>query len=504
MKVVISSGHSTKCRGASGYIDEVVEATKVVDQVGRILNSMEDVQAITYHDTISTTQNENLNRIVDFHNTRGEHDLDISVHFNAYQTTSKPMGCEVLYLTMNGLADELVDAMCAASGLINRGPKHRGDLFFLNNTAAPAVLIEVCFVDSKADVDIYQRKFGEICDAIARVVAGEEAEAAPPPVAEAPPADRRELSEGMAGGDVAYLQRVLGLDADGEFGEITETQVEAFQAACDLHSDGIVGPLTWEQVDDLERRKRNGEPFAGLSREQAEHIMDLAEDAVIMDYYWPDRGIAPPGYIPGMALCFAAALKMLGDDGAAAVYMAQADTGEETTDALAWYRDEFEAHGMHNDEDGPDTLRHLFVMLIGLGMRESSGRWCEGRDLSADNVEADTAEAGLFQTSWNISNATDVIPPLLEDYWDDPNGFLDEFRRGVNPTAENLSCYGSGEGARYQFLSRYCPLFAVMTTGVGLRKLRQHWGPINRREVKINPDADRLLRDVQEYLESVA
>jgi len=39
---------------------------------------------------------------------------------------------------------------------------------------------------------------------------------------------------------------------------------------------------------------------------------------------------------------------------------------------------------------------------MGLGMRESSGRYCEGRDRNANNVTSDTAEAGLFQMSWDI------------------------------------------------------------------------------------------------------
>ena len=43
---------------------------------------------------------------------------------------------------------------------------------------------------------------------------------------------------------------------------------------------------------------------------------------------------------------------------------------------------------MRNDVSGTDTLRHLFVLMIGLGMRESSGRYCEGRDQSASNTSA--------------------------------------------------------------------------------------------------------------------
>ena len=43
---------------------------------------------------------------------------------------------------------------------------------------------------------------------------------------------------------------------------------------------------------------------------------------------------------------------------------------------------------------GAVTLRHLFALILGLGMRESSGRYCEGRDMSASNVSAETAECG--------------------------------------------------------------------------------------------------------------
>src|SRR5262245_44007363 len=97
MKVVISSGHGLKVRGASGYIDEVDEARKVVEAVADALRSA-GVDVVTYHDDVSTSQNENLNCIVDYHNSQ-QRELDCSVHFNAYSTTSKPMGCECLYLT---------------------------------------------------------------------------------------------------------------------------------------------------------------------------------------------------------------------------------------------------------------------------------------------------------------------------------------------------------------------------------------------------------------------
>ena len=71
---------------------------------------------------------------------------------------------------------------------------------------------------------------------------------------------------------------------------------------------------------------------------------------------------------------------------------------------------------MDGDAKTGDTLRHLFVLLTGLDMRESSGRCCEGRDLSASNTTADTAEAGLFQQSWNSRFASPELPKLVSQY----------------------------------------------------------------------------------------
>jgi hypothetical protein len=179
VKIVISSGHGLKVRGASGILDEVDEARSVVDDVAETLRSM-NVETVVFHDNVSTTQNENLNRIVDFHNDQGPHDLDVSVHFNAYIETSNPMGTECLYVTQASLADLIAENIARASGLIDRGPKKRTDLFFLNKTAAPAVLIEVCFVDSDADAELYNDFQDEICDAIAATLAGKQAPAPAP------------------------------------------------------------------------------------------------------------------------------------------------------------------------------------------------------------------------------------------------------------------------------------------------------------------------------------
>jgi N-acetylmuramoyl-L-alanine amidase len=177
-RIVISSGHSKFVRGASDELDEVTEARRVVEHLADELSGR-GVDVVTYHDDVSTTQSENLERIVDFHNSKAR-DLDISVHFNAYVETDEPMGVEVLHVTQPSLASQVAVAIADAGDLINRGAKQRNDLYFLNQTAMPSILIETCFVDSTADAENYRTNFGLICEAIATVLSGDVIEAPPP------------------------------------------------------------------------------------------------------------------------------------------------------------------------------------------------------------------------------------------------------------------------------------------------------------------------------------
>jgi N-acetylmuramoyl-L-alanine amidase len=170
MKIVISSGHGLFVRGANGIIDEVDEARCVVDEVASNLKKL-GVDVTTYHDDVSKTQDENLRRIVDFHNSQAAHDLDISVHFNAFEQVSKPMGTEVWYLTAQTRAASLSNAI-ASVGFIDRGAKKSDDLYFLNETAEASVLLEICFVDSEADCVIYSQQFDAICKRIAQDIYG--------------------------------------------------------------------------------------------------------------------------------------------------------------------------------------------------------------------------------------------------------------------------------------------------------------------------------------------
>ena len=173
MKIAISSGHGKYVRGAVGPqgwgLDEVNEARRVVPAVANFLRGNKNI-VFTHNDDTSTTQQQNLNNIVNWHNNQ-DRELDISVHFNAYVPTELGRGAEVLYVTQQSLATKVTNAICTASGLINRGAKKRSDLFFLNGTTKPAILLEICFVDAAADVEAYTQNFNAICESIASTVA---------------------------------------------------------------------------------------------------------------------------------------------------------------------------------------------------------------------------------------------------------------------------------------------------------------------------------------------
>jgi hypothetical protein len=245
-----------------------------------------------------------------------------------------------------------------------------------------------------------------------------------------------------------------------------------------------------------------GRTAALVAAATVDRILDIAARSAIARFRWPSRGVAPAGYIKGMAVVYARVYCKLRAGDPFAVEMAKAKAQSTSRDALSWYDDEFRALGMRNDSAGADTLRHLFVLLIGLGMRESSGKHCEGRDRSASNTSAETAEAGLFQTSFNARSGSPLLPRLFAQYLENPSGFVEIFREGVRCTAANLENFGSGQGRDFQRLSKECPAFAAEFAAVGLRNVRKHWGPITDREAELRREADTMLREVQDAIDA--
>ena len=253
-------------------------------------------------------------------------------------------------------------------------------------------------------------------------------------------------------------------------------------------------------------------------------IAEIAAKSEIAGYEWKDRGQAPIGYTKGMALTFARAYCRLNRGGRYAQIMAQADTGNAARDALTHYRAQFKVAGMDNSQSGADTLRHLFVLLIGLGMRETSGKHCTGRDTEYDkknaelekqgkhpktNKNEEEAEAGLFQLSYNSRKGQGRQPlvDLFADYQKNPTSqFLSVFDEGgVKCTAQDAINWidgragkdGESPGVDFQRYSKIIPEFSVDYAAVALRLVRQQWGPINRHEAEVKRACDAMLKSVQ-------
>ncbi len=160
-KYNVHAGHCPDgygANGAVGLIKESTEVRKVKDKLISLLKNGNTVYDCTCDDNVSS--GECLRRIVAKCNAHTV-DLDISLHLNAgrgdYKGDGSTGGVEVLVYSSSSSSKSYATKICSqiASdfGYRNRGVKYRQDLYVLNKTKAPAVLIECCFVDDKDDVD---------------------------------------------------------------------------------------------------------------------------------------------------------------------------------------------------------------------------------------------------------------------------------------------------------------------------------------------------------------
>jgi hypothetical protein len=142
-------------------------------------------------------------------------------------------------------------------------------------------------------------------------------------------------------------------------------------------------------------------------------VLAAAGRSPIAAYRWKNRGKAPAGYVKGMALAFAGLYRQLKADDPIAQAIAIPPTGDASKDVLEWYAGALALAGVQAATPA-ERLIQVFTILLGLGMRESSGKHCEGRDMSADNGSADAAEAGVFQVSYDSLKAHPApSPPLV-------------------------------------------------------------------------------------------
>jgi len=97
-----------------------------------------------------------------------EADVFVSLHFNAFN--KRATGTETL---ISNTPQSLLLGHCiqanvkAVLNLPDRGLKERPGLFVLRNTAMPAVVVEVCFIDNDYDMRCYEAHKDETARAIA-------------------------------------------------------------------------------------------------------------------------------------------------------------------------------------------------------------------------------------------------------------------------------------------------------------------------------------------------
>ncbi len=165
MKYTVHAGHNPKGKigcGASHFIDESTENRKVSKEVIKKLK----LRGHTVYDcTVNngTSQNNILFNIVKKCNKYNT-DYDVSIHFNSFKEdkgNGKVKGVEILVYDLKDykqieVCNKILEGF-ENLGFTNRGIKVRPDLYFLRETKDKAILIEVCFVDDKDDVNLYKK-----------------------------------------------------------------------------------------------------------------------------------------------------------------------------------------------------------------------------------------------------------------------------------------------------------------------------------------------------------
>lgn len=155
----VHGGHSLKCRGASGLLDEVNEDRAVKNKLIELLRS-NGYTVYDCTDDYSTTQKANLRNIVSNCNAH-DVDLDISIHLNSGRNDSngdgKTGGVEVFGYDdrIYGVAYKIAENISNTLGIgFHDAPvKYNKSMYVLRKTKAKAILIECCFVDDKDDAN---------------------------------------------------------------------------------------------------------------------------------------------------------------------------------------------------------------------------------------------------------------------------------------------------------------------------------------------------------------
>jgi len=226
-----------------------------------------------------------------------------------------------------------------------------------------------------------------------------------------------------------------------------------------------------------------------------ERVADVAARSACARHRWAGRGFAPVGYIKGMALMYAKSFCESRDPAnQVAAAMRQPLMG--SNDALVRYREDLARNGVDVNND-IERLRAVYTLAIGEGMMESAGNTTEGVDATVRRPTAATAEAGLFQQSFDSLGRSPLFATLFEQYKANAGAcLLEVFKEGVR-RLDTRPVVGSGRGAEFQRFTRDCPAFATEFAMILFRINQRHFGPVRRHEAEYHQPCNDMLKEVE-------
>lgn len=236
------------------------------------------------------------------------------------------------------------------------------------------------------------------------------------------------------------------------------------------------------------------------------HIVDASSCVKYpwLDYNLADRDLAPPAYINGLAVVFAKSLCQLRARDSATVFISRPNTNQAASDSLAQYRATFDRLGIDTEKSETETLKAVYTLAFSHGMMESSGKYCEGFDANAAPTRAEAAEAGLFQTSYDVFGQVANEAEVRKIYNRYKSGqsacYLDTFKPGISCSPQAI--IGEGEGAEFQTWLKTCPALATEIEMITLRQVPWHYAPIIHNRAEVVPGCHDMLGQVQEYVEN--
>lgn len=169
-RIILDAGHGGRDSGAV-YENraEKDDNLAMTLEVGRILEEMG-------FDVVYTRQEDIYQapfRKATMANEMGG-DLFVSIHRNSSGMPNQYQGVETLIYSSGGFPEEVAEDIneeLEEVGYINLGVEERPGLIVLNSTQMPAVLVEVGFINSDADNELFSGQFEETARAIADGIA---------------------------------------------------------------------------------------------------------------------------------------------------------------------------------------------------------------------------------------------------------------------------------------------------------------------------------------------